>query len=61
MELTVGEYITELNMDKMQKLFDNGKNYYPGANYLIKKDGNKYSTENINVKLEIGDVLYRHL
>jgi len=42
-------------------LFDNGKNYYPGANYLVKKDGKKYSTENINVKLEIGDVLYRHL
>jgi DNA-directed RNA polymerase beta' subunit len=61
MELTVGENVTQLNIERMQQLFDNGKNYYPGSNYLVKKDTKKYSTENVNVKLEIGDTLYRHL
>ncbi len=34
MGVTIPEYITKYNIDKMQKLCNNGGKMYPGANYV---------------------------
>lgn len=58
--LTIGVKVTIYNIDELRKFYLNGTNY-PGATTLI-KNGQSYM---INVKnpprLEIGDILYRHL
>ena len=44
----------------MLKIFNNGSSIYPGANYVI-KNGERYSTDNAKIKLELGDTLLRHI
>jgi DNA-directed RNA polymerase II subunit RPB1 len=67
MNLTFPEVVNIYNIDKLQELLRNGPDKYPGAKYLRKaneqrtvrlKDAN---ASNMEIKLEIGDVLERHM
>lgn len=59
--LTVEETVTEYNKERMMKIFANGNNY-PGFNevYSISKKC-KFDARNTNYKLQVGDILSRHL
>ena len=57
MNLTVSEYVNEYNIDTLTEIFNRGNNIYPGANYIIKSNGNKYIADNVNTKVEIGDII----
>ena len=70
MELTIPEEVTTYNINKLNKLVNNGKTKYPGANFILKKiyeNGNtktmvidlKYRRKEI--KLNIGDIVERHM
>ena len=72
MNLTFPEKVTKYNMKKMKELLLNGPDKYPGVKRIKKKeimeDGSETFCEyslNIRdptkIKLEIGDILYRHL
>lgn len=59
--LTVDETVTEYNFNKLQLLFNNGQNY-PGYNEITSaRNGKKYDSRNSTYKLQIGDVIHRHL
>lgn len=55
------EVVRSYNYDRLIKLFKNGKDIYPGAEYIVKKDGKKYMIGNGNLVLEEGDTIFRHL
>ena len=69
MNLTIPEKVTKDNIDRLTEMIKNGKNKYPGANYVISKsltDPSKsymiklaYRKENIILKF--GDIVERHL
>ena len=70
MNLTYPEIVNENNMEFLMTLVKNGKNKYPGANFITKNviddNGNivtkQYCLMNIKqIKLEIGDIVERHL
>ena len=68
MNLTFPEIVTITNKDKLLKLVNNGRKIYPGAKYIKKKSrfsNKKYDIIDLNyrrnVKLEIGDIIDRHL
>ena len=72
MTLTFPEHVTKFNLNKLNVLLKNGPNRYPGIKRIKKKeilDNNEisYSEYSLNVidisliKLEIGDIVYRHL
>ena len=69
MELTIPEEVTPYNIKRLTELVHNGRDLYPGANFVFKtiyKDGKpeiqkidlKYRKKSI--KLNIGDVVERH-
>jgi DNA-directed RNA polymerase II subunit RPB1 len=69
MELTIPEEVTPYNIKELTELVKNGRDVYPGANYVFKtiyQDGKpvifkkdlKYNKKSI--KLSIGDVVERH-
>ena len=48
----------------LMKLINNGSKHYPGANVLQKKSGDTISLKYVDlksIKLEIGDVVHRHI
>jgi len=57
--------VTKQNVDKLQQLVNNGKSKYPGANTVIKMGRNMVQIDlryrKQPVKLDIGDVVERHL
>lgn len=66
MKLTVPEKVTEHNIEHMRELIRNGPITYPGANYLVTKNGSKktIAPELLDVlleELEPGYVVERHL
>ena len=71
MTLTFPEYVTKYNISKLNVLLKNGPTRYPGIKRIKKEvlDNNEitYSEYSLNVrdisliKLEIGDIVYRHL
>ncbi|WP_456466889.1 DNA-directed RNA polymerase subunit A' [Methanopyrus sp.] len=65
-ELTVPERVTEWNLERLRKLVLNGPDKYPGANYVIKRDGSRIriteeNKEQVAENLEPGDIVERHL
>ena len=67
LNLTYPETVTSDNIENLTKLVKNGRNNYPGANYVTKKI-KKYNQKTIidlkysnNINLEIGDIVDRHL
>jgi len=71
MDLTYPEIVTKFNINKMYKLMKNGPNTYPGAKFITKMFRNELGEKNpsvfslhkinLNVTLEYGDVVHRHL
>jgi len=68
MNLTYPEVVTPYNLEEMKKLIKNGKDVYPGANFVIKKGnfGGKDVKISLmyrkdNIELKYGDVVERHL
>lgn len=65
--LTFPEKVTQYNRHKMQELVVNGALDFPGANYVIKKDGTRFNLrfvrkrDNVAKELAIGDIVERHL
>ncbi|EOB12667.1 DNA-directed RNA polymerase II subunit RPB1, partial [Nosema bombycis CQ1] len=60
---TFPEKITPFNIEKLEKLVANGPNEYPGANYVIRTDGQRIDL-NFNrgdIKLEEGYIVERHM
>ena len=70
MELTIPVEVTPYNIKYLSQLVKNGKDKYPGANYILKvfyKDDNNY-LQKIDLKhrkksteLAIGDIVERHI
>ncbi len=65
-KLTVPENVTENNIEYLKELLKNGPENYPGANYLVTKNGSKKSVslDYIDVlleEIEPGYVVERHL
>jgi DNA-directed RNA polymerase II subunit RPB1 len=72
MNITFPEKVTKYNINKMNKLLENGPNKYPGCKRIKKREildnGDiSYSEYSLNIrstdtiKLEIGDTVFRHL
>ena len=68
MNITFPEVVTLYNVDEMNKLVKNGRNIYPGANFIIPGNitGNKkYSIDlryrKKGIKLKPGDIVERHI
>jgi len=67
--ITVPEVVTMFNMDKLSKLVRNGRDVYPGANFVIplfNLEQNKMTKIDLryrkkSVKLHIGDIVERHI
>lgn len=55
------EVVRSYNYERLIKLFKNGKDTYPGAEFIVKRDGRKYQIGNLSLELEEGDTIYRHL
>lgn len=69
MNLTFPEIVTPYNIDMMKKLVSNGRDVYPGANFVIKKR-NSSGERNLpfdlrfgkeKIELQYGDIVERHL
>lgn len=59
--LTVDETVTEYNYDRLLLTFNNGPNY-PGYNEITcARNGKKYDSRNSTYKLQIGDIIHRHM
>lgn len=64
--LTFPEAVTPQNIESLAKLVKNGRYVYPGANFVFKKIGERYSQIDLRlrkegIELEIGDIVERHL
>jgi DNA-directed RNA polymerase II subunit RPB1 len=69
MEITFPEVVTAYNIEKLTKLIRNGRNIYPGANYVIQ--GSSLDSSNVRefdlryrkktIRLKYGDIVERHL
>jgi DNA-directed RNA polymerase beta' subunit len=54
MNMTVPEYVTKYNIEKLQKFVNNGPDIYPGAKYIIKtKNGKEIKLDLNYVKKEL--------
>ncbi|MCQ2976587.1 MAG: DNA-directed RNA polymerase subunit A' [archaeon] len=68
-EVTVPTYVNEWNIDSLREMVERGPNQHPGANYVKKDRGNKYSKvrvldsnkEVVSENLKYGDIVMRHL
>ena len=66
MTLTIPEMVTPWNIEYLKKLVQRGPKQYPGANYVILKDGKKRNIteetqEQLLEELEVGCSVERHL
>lgn len=67
MNLTYPDLVTKYNIEKLQKLVNNGPHIYPGANYVYPKSGNKrlfpigLKYAKSGYMLKIGDIVERHI
>jgi len=70
MDLTIPEEVTPQNIEKLTKLVLNGRDIYPGANFVFKKNviNNKKIIQRIdlkyrkkNIRLSFGDTVERHI
>ena len=69
MNLTIPEKVTKDNIDRLTEMIKNGKNKYPGANYVISKSLTnpsksymiKLAYRKENIILKFGDIVERHL
>ena len=61
--LTFPERTTNWNIEKLQKLVDNGNATYPGARYLVKESGQRIDLSIVKKTPEIivGDTVERHM
>lgn len=63
--LTYPEIVTPFNIERLRELVRNGPEVYPGAKYLIRKDGNRvdlrYASKTNEAHLELGSKVERHL
>jgi len=66
-ELTVPEYVTEWNIDKIKQLVVNGPEIWPGAIEIVGPDGRKRNLKYVRDRTEVaksivpGSIVYRHL
>ncbi|KAH9411829.1 DNA-directed RNA polymerase [Ordospora pajunii] len=60
---TFPEKVTSFNIDKLNKLVKMGPNEHPGANYVIRSDGQKIdlSFNRSDIRLEEGYIVERHM
>jgi len=60
---TFPEQVNSFNMDYLQKLVNRGPNEYPGANYVIRSDGQRIDLNfnRFDLKLERGFIVERHM
>ena len=59
--MTINETVTEYNFNRMQMIFNNGPNY-PGYNEITSaRNGKKYDSRNSTYRLQVGDIIHRHL
>jgi len=66
MDLTFPEEVTKKNIKYLSKLVSNGRDRYPGANYVIKKKEDDYQRidlkyRSIPLELSYGDIVERHI
>jgi DNA-directed RNA polymerase II subunit RPB1 len=69
MNITFPEVVTEFNIDKLSKLVRNGRDIYPGANFILplhslelgKKSKIDLRYRKRSVKLHNGDIVERHI
>jgi len=69
MNVTFPETVTSFNIDKLTKLVRNGRDVYPGANFVIQSTILEEGKQNKidlryrkkSVKLHNGDIVERHL
>lgn len=65
MVLTFPEVVTPQNIGRLSKLVKNGRDNYPGANYVFPKGNNKRPIDlryrKKNIKIHYGDIIERHL
>ena len=65
MVLTFPEVVTPQNISRLSKLVKNGRDNYPGANYVFPKGNNKRPIDlryrKKNIKIHYGDIIERHL
>jgi DNA-directed RNA polymerase II subunit RPB1 len=65
MTLTFPEVVTPQNIGRLTKLVKNGRDEYPGANYVYPKGNNRRPIDlryrKKNIKLYYGDIVERHL
>ena len=65
MTLTFPEVITPQNISRLSVLVRNGRDKYPGANYVFPRGNNKRPIDlryrKKNIKLHYGDIVERHL
>ena len=66
MNLTFPETVTDLNIDKLRKLVNNGPEKWPGAKRIISNDGKaiinlRYCNNTTDVHLVTGYVVERHM
>ena len=63
--LTVPEKVTHFNIEKLQRLVENGPENHPGAWYIIQDDGTRknltYAGNENDVRLAVGWTVERHL
>ena len=61
MQLTIKEYVTVYNYEKMLYLVYQGPDRYPGANYVI-RNNERYKLHIFRMGgLQLGDIVHRHL
>lgn len=68
-EVTVPTYVNEWNIDSLREMVGRGPNVHPGANYVKKERGDKYSKirvldsnkDVVAENLKYGDIVMRHL
>ena len=65
-EITVPIAVTEWNIEEMKKYIQNGSDVHPGANYIIRPDGNKIriydeTKETVMENLKPGYIVERHI
>jgi len=63
MSIPFPEIVTPENYDKLSELVRNGRNKYPGANKIVRRNGISYDIRYRTkpTKLQFGDIVERHL
>ena len=69
MNVTFPEVVTEFNIDRLSKLVRNGRDVYPGANFVIPYNSLEFGKKSKidlryrkrSIKLHFGDIVERHI